>query len=206
MSANGLTIVGANFSRAARCIWLADELGIAFDHDPIAYSDPALKAAPYVVRAPMGKVPAIDDRGFELWESMAINYYLANQAPNALWPSDVQSQALIMQWSFWGMAEVEKAGIAAGLHTGILPAEQRNPDTLAGGMKVLARPLAVLELALQGRDYLLGATFTLADLNCAGIMWPMHAGKTDLAAWPNAEAWLDRCLTRPAAIKAFALP
>ncbi|WP_091737493.1 glutathione S-transferase family protein [Phenylobacterium immobile] len=206
MSATGLTIYGAHFSRAARCIWLAEELGVAFEHDPIAYADPALKAPPYVTRAPMGKVPAIDDHGFELWESMAINYYLANQAPNALWPADVRSQALIMQWSFWGMAEVEKAGIAAGLHTGILPAEQRNPETLAGGMKVLAKPLSVLELALHGRDYLLGADFSLADLNAASIMWPMHAGKTDLTAWPRAAAWLDRCLTRPAAINAFALP
>lgn len=206
MSADGLTIFGARFSRAARCIWLANELGIAFEHDPIAYLDPALKAPPYVTRAPMGKVPAIDDRGFELWESMAINYYLANTAPNPLWPSDLKARALIMQWSFWGMAEVEKAGIAAGLHTGILPAEQRNPETLAAGMKTLARPLGVLEQALDGRDHLLGGDFTLADLNCAGIMWPMHAGKTDLSAWPRAAAWLDRCLTRPAALAAFALP
>jgi len=206
MSLDGLTIYGAHFSRAARCIWLCQEIGIPFEHEAVPYSDPSLKQQPYLGRNPMGKVPAIEDHGFHLWESMAINFYLANKQPNALWPTNLREQALVMQWSFWGMSEVEKSGIALGLHTGLLPAENRSAEAVENARKLLARPLAVLEGALAGQDYLLGDAFSLADLNAASILWPIHAGKAELPDCPNVQAWLARCLERPAALSAFAPP
>ena len=49
-----------------------------------------------------------------------------------------------------------------------------------------------------GRDYLLGSSFTVADLNLASILSWSRPIKFDFAPFPNAGAWLDRCLARPA--------
>jgi glutathione S-transferase len=61
----------------------------------------------------------------------------------------------------------------------------------------------VLDAALAQNRYLLGPEFTVADLNVAAVI--SRAAAMDLSAWPNLEAWLTRCLERPAARKALAL-
>ena len=70
-------------------------------------------------------------------------------------------------------------------------------------LKVLGPPFGVLDAALAGRDYLVRDGFTVADLNVAAVM--SRALDMDLGATPNLAAWLSRCLTRPAALKARAL-
>ena len=77
-----LRIYGIAASRAIRALWMAEELGLAYEHVPIHYRDdpdgPLGKNNPQFRRAnPLGRVPAIDDDGYTLWESMAINLYLA---------------------------------------------------------------------------------------------------------------------------------
>jgi glutathione S-transferase len=64
----------------------------------------------------------------------------------------------------------------------------------------LAAPFRVLDRALAGQPYLLGDSFTVADLNVAAVL-----GRTlemDLSATPHLAGWLKRCLDRPAARKA----
>ncbi|MDX2292879.1 MULTISPECIES: glutathione S-transferase N-terminal domain-containing protein, partial [Streptomyces] len=83
-----LTIYGCYRSRASRNLWLASELGVPFKHVPViqAYrlKDPNAADAPLHTRAPAfleinpnGHIPSIDDDGFRLHESLAINLYLA---------------------------------------------------------------------------------------------------------------------------------
>jgi len=68
---------------------------------------------------------------------------------------------------------------------------------------VLAAPFAVLDKALAESAYLLGADFTVADLNVAAVV--SRAIDMDLSASPHLKNWLMRCLERPAARKALAL-
>nr|WP_255560336.1 glutathione binding-like protein [Reyranella sp. MMS21-HV4-11] len=76
--------------------------------------------------------------------------------------------------------------------------DKRKPEAVAEAQKMLPKPLAVLNGALEGRDYLLGSTFTVADLNLASILSWAKPIKFDFAPFPNVNAWLDRCLSRPA--------
>ncbi len=62
---------------------------------------------------------------------------------------------------------------------------------------MLVAPFKVLDAAVSGRPYLLGDDFTVADLNVAAVI--SRAIEMDLTATPNLEAWLTRCLERPAA-------
>ncbi len=84
------------------------------------------------------------------------------------------------------------------LHRMLLPEEQRKPERAERAEQALQQPLAVLEGALQGRDCLLGGGFTVADLNVAGVLAWAVRGKVALEAFPTVQAWLWRCLERPA--------
>jgi glutathione S-transferase len=84
-----------------------------------------------------------------------------------------------------------------------LPPADRDPQRLAEALKVLERPLKVLDGALAGRSYLLGEDFTVADLNVAAVI--SRAIDMDMSTTPRVGEWLKRCLDRPAARAAQAL-
>jgi glutathione S-transferase len=134
-----------------------------------------------------------------LWESLAINLYLARRyGAGTLWPATVEDEGHLFQWSFWAMTELEPVLLPILMHRRILPAAQRDAAIAASAEKKLLAPLTVLEGALRGRTYLLGDAFTAADLNVAAVLgWAVLAG-IDLQRWPQATAWLQRCVDRPA--------
>ncbi len=66
------------------------------------------------------------------------------------------------------------------------------------GEEALQKPLAVLNDALEGRDYLLDGEFSVADLNVASVLSWARMGQLDMSAVPNVDAWLTRCMERPA--------
>jgi glutathione S-transferase len=88
----------------------------------------------------------------------------------------------------------------------LLPAEKRDEKVAQRVIDALRAPLAVLDGALQGKHYLLGNSFTIADLNVASVLsWAIPA-KLDMSATPAAQAWLQKCLSRDANKKARGLP
>ena len=95
-----LRIYGSPNSRALRTLWMAAELGLKYDHKDWLPRSPETKTAEYHAVNPNARVPSIDDDGFILSESMAINLYLAKKHKK-LYPADPQHEALAWQWSFW---------------------------------------------------------------------------------------------------------
>ena len=72
-----LKIYGVPLSRAYRALWMANELGLDYENVPVHFADGSAKTPEYLAVNSNGRIPAIDDNGFKLWESMAINLYLA---------------------------------------------------------------------------------------------------------------------------------
>ncbi len=193
-----LIIHGAFNTRTSRVTWMALELGLDFDHNPIHYSDGSTRTPEFLAINPNGTLPAIQDGDLCLWESLAINLYLANKHGGDLAPRDAAEMGLAMQWSFWAATEVEEAALDALKHRLLLPEGDRDEAALAAAEAKLAKPLSVLDGVLADRDYLFGGRFTVADLNVAAVVGWAKFAKLDLSAWPNLTAWLDRCLGRPA--------
>lgn len=75
-----LVIYGSPRSRTLRVLWMAAELGLEYEHVPLAFDDPALKQPAFLRINPAGAIPAIVDDGFALSESLAINLYLAKRS------------------------------------------------------------------------------------------------------------------------------
>ena len=95
---------------------------------------------------PNGHVPVIEDDGFVLWESMAINLYLAKKyGAGKLYPTRLEDEARAWQWSFWGMTEIERPVLTALFNRAILPENQRDPAAADAAEKTLAATLKVLD-------------------------------------------------------------
>jgi glutathione S-transferase len=199
-----LRIYGVARTRAFRAIWMAKELGLDYEHVPIEIGAAGARKPEYLAVNPNGRLPAIDDDGFVLWESQAITLYLAKKhSPGRLYPATLEGEGKAWQWSLWAANEVERAVNIWSLHAVRLPPEDRDAQKRADALAVLAAPFRVLDGALGDSPYLLGSEFTVADLNVAAVS--SRAMGMDLAATPRLADWIKRCHDRPAARAALKL-
>ena len=177
------------------------ELGLDYEHIPVEIGQAGARQPDYLAINPNGRLPAIDDGGFVLWELLAITLYLAKKhSTGRLYPATLEGEAKAWQWSLWSVQEVDRGCNIWSLHAVRLPPAERDPQRLAEALKVLDGPFRVLDGALADRPYLLGDDFTVADLNVAAVI--SRAIDMDLSATPRLGAWLRRCLERPAAREA----
>jgi glutathione S-transferase len=80
----------------------------------------------------------------------------------------------------------------------LLPVEQRDEKAAQAAVEALKTPIKALDSALEGKEYLLGKNFSIADLNVASVLSWAPMMKLDLSATPRVEAWLQKCLGRDA--------
>ncbi len=199
-----LRIYGIARTRAFRVLWIAEELGLAYEHLPIEIGDAGAGAPEFRNLNPNGRLPFIDDGGFVLFESLAITLYLAKKhSAGILYPGTLEGEAKTWQWTSWALNEVDRGVNIWSLHAVRLPAAERDAAKRAEALKVLVAPFKVLDAAVAKQNFLLGGDFTVADLNVAAVI--SRAVDMDLSAVPSLKAWLTRCLARPAARKALAL-
>ncbi len=192
-----LKIYGIPQSRALRCLWMARELDVPHDNIQVHFTK-TRDSAELLGANPNARIPAIDDAGFRLYESMAINLYLAKKygAGKDFATATLEEDALATQWSFWVMTEIEKPLLGLMLHAvGMRVIEEAVLDQ---NRTDLARPMAVLEAHLADRPWLLGDRFTVADLNVASVMVWGRFAKYDFSPYPQVAGWLKRCTSRPA--------
>ena len=200
-----LKIYGVPASRAFRVMWCAKELGL--DYDNVAIPPRAAQMpAEYRAVNPGMKVPALDDGGFVMTESAAINLYLAKKyGAGKLWPASAEDQARAVAWAFWAMTECEMLGLDIALHRVRLPPEQRVAATANKAEQALAKPLAVLEAQLKAGGNVLGKDFSVADLVVASVLFVITRAPFNWAPFPVVKAWLDKSFARPAAAAAIKL-
>jgi glutathione S-transferase len=198
-----LKIYGYPQSRAIRTLWLCEEAGIPYELVETLTADGGTRTAQYLKINPAGHIPAIDDDGFKLSESMAINLYLAKKY-GKLYPREPQAEAKTWQWSFWVMSELDAPIVRWIVHAMLLPPEVRDVKIAREAREAMEWPLQVLNGELAGRQYLVEPdVFTVADLNVASVLYRLLF--VDLTGKPDLAAWLKRCWDRPAAKKARAL-
>jgi len=196
-----IKLYGVPRSRALRSLWMLEELGVPYENVKINTTGDS-RTPEFLRINPNGHVPVLQEDGLTLWESLAINLYLARKYDKGLWPKTVEDEGRVFQWSLWAMTELEEPIITALRHRVLYPEDQRDPKQAEAAAQRFTAPLKVLDGALAGKSYLLGETFTVADLNVAGVMMLAGAAKLDTSSAPNVQAWLSRCTSRPALAKA----
>jgi glutathione S-transferase len=200
---------GRNSGNSARALFALAEAGAAFTPrlvDPKAGEN---RSAAYLAVNPMGKIPALVDGPLRLWESNAINWYVAEKHPaSRLVPSSPEGRALVLRWLFFQSAHVSPACAQVYRTTNARVraywGSRSDPAAAAEGRRELQRYLPVLEAALDERDFL-ERDLTLADIAFLPHLAFVVEGGFDLGPWPRLGAWLDRLAARPAWQKTRAL-
>jgi glutathione S-transferase len=199
-----IQLYGIAGSRALRPLWALEEVGVAYELVPTNFMGDN-KQAEYLKLNPNGRIPTLVDGSFVLFESMAINLYIAKKYGAAvLQPKSLEDEARAVQWSFWVMTECEPHLIQIMLHKVMMPEAMRKPEVVKTSAEALDKPLRVLDAALAGRETLLGGAFDIADLNVASVLGLANVGQFDLSPWPNVKRWMGTCLARPAFARALA--
>jgi glutathione S-transferase len=123
-----IRLYGTAISRANRCLWALEELGLAYEHVPTRFNEES-KTREYLHINPNGRVPTLVDGDEVLWESIAINLYLADKyGAVPFWPRSPEERGKVYQWSLWAVNEIEPRASTLMAHRMWNPPEQRDPE------------------------------------------------------------------------------
>lgn len=184
-------------SRAFRALWLLEETGAPYDLVRVDLAEGAPAGSPLRAVNPMGKVPALEDRGVPMAESGAIALYVADRFPEAgLSPAiGAHDRATFLHWLFFAATCVEPALLQKmkGIELSPMQAGWGSTETV----------LSVLEARLTAHPYIAGERFTAADtLLATDLRYFIEVFKV-LAPRPAFTAYLERCAGRPALLRAL---
>jgi glutathione S-transferase len=177
---------------------MLEEMGEAYQLVEKSTRADELQSAEYVRLNPNARIPTLVDGDFVLWESMAINLYLAQKYAGPMHCADPRVLGLAAQWSFWAMLEMEALLLELLNHRAVLPEFARDASYTERDELLLGKPLGVLNNTLAERDHLAVGQFSVADLNVASILVWGKMGRLNLSPYPKLARWLDSCLARPA--------
>lgn len=191
-----ITLYGSARSRASRSLLALEEFGLPYEHQPLRPWERPSDLATVQEINPNTRVPVLRDGDLLVWESMAVNLYLGDRYGGPIWPDDAAKRARLYQWSVWSQTSLDVAARHRARVGGDVPVRARaEAERLAA--------LAILDRALAAQSYLLGETFTLADLNVAATLSePWENGRIDGDLDPTAHGlsalanWLARCAGR----------
>jgi len=174
-----LKLYGGSRSRASIVQWYLEELGVPYDYVLLDMQAGEHRQPDYLAINPMGKVPAIMDEDFQLWESGAILLYLAQKYGNL---NGLEEQATIAQWILFANAT---------LGPGIFVEASRERE-----MPKLFPPL---EQRLQNQPFLLGDKLTVADVAVGSYLSyiPIML-QLDLGEYPAISDYIKRLSERAA--------
>lgn len=194
-----LTIWGrSNSANVQKVLWAADEMGLAYDREDVGGAFGRTQEPPYSDMNPNARVPTIVDDGFVLWESNAIVRYLASKHDSGgLAPADPQAFADADRWMDWQQTTV--LPFMTPIFWGLVrtPEAERDAAAIEAARKTGIQVWSILEDRLQGRDFILGGSLTMADIPLAIQAYRWLTLVEDRPSMPALEAWLENCRVRP---------
>ena len=137
---------------------MLEELGEPYELVILGDRASRLADREHLARHPMGRVPVLEDDGGGVFESGAICLYLADTYPQAglLPPTGTHERGLAYQWSFFAYTELQARAMQIRL--------AGSPEAAEAPAKALREAVDVVDQALEGKEFLVGDRFTVADL------------------------------------------
>ncbi|MGB0561964.1 MAG: glutathione S-transferase family protein [Spirulinaceae cyanobacterium] len=180
-----LKLYGGARSRASIVQWYLEEIGVPYEFVLLDMAAGEHRQAGYLALNPMGKVPAIREDDYILWESGAILLYLAQK--HGHWPESQEAQGQIYQWAFFANSTLSVALINEATRDAELP-----------------RLLGPVDAMLAQQPFLMGAEFGIVDVILGSILaYGVLMFKLDYRPYPAIAAYVEQLMARPAFKKAI---
>jgi glutathione S-transferase len=198
-----LKLYHAPITRSIRIRWLLEELGLPYELATIEFVPPS---APFTQHTPTGKFPALEDGEVVMFESGAILEYVLERYGNGRLAPTVgtPARAAFLQWVHFSEATLMPPLGQLAWNLIFKSEAERNVGAVAEARRMAAAALQVVERALAGKDYLLGADFSAADIMMAyglqsargfGVLGDEHPGLGRYLARLEARPALQRAIS-----------
>ncbi|CAI1672387.1 glutathione S-transferase N-terminal domain-containing protein [Serratia fonticola] len=195
---------------------MLEEIGLPYEAHLIDIGKNETWTPEFLSLNPNGKIPAIldpagpDGKPLALFESGAILLYLAEKCGKFL-PKDPAQRYETIQWVFFQMASVGPMFGQLGFFHKFAGREYEDKRPFERYQKESKRLLGVLEERLQGRDWIMGAEYTIADISLLGwvrnlIGFYEARDVVEFDNFPLVGQWLERGLARPAVQRGINIP
>ncbi|KVA58112.1 glutathione S-transferase [Burkholderia cepacia] len=194
-----MKLYGFAGTRSQRALWGLKELDADFEFVSVNLLQGEHKRPEFLRLNPAGKVPVLVDGDLVIPESAAIVLYLADKYPEkALLPVDPALRAQAYRWVMFAVTELEQPLWRITRHSFLYPPEKRSPADIELAREDFRTMAAILDKHLEGREFIVGDTLTVADCVTAYLIdW---AGECNLIeSFPQLRAYLERLYARPKA-------
>jgi glutathione S-transferase len=195
-----LIIYGFDFSSPANKVrFAANAMGLTYEYRQVNLLAGEQKSPEFLKLNPIGRVPAIDDNGFKVFESAVIIKYLADKNNSSLYPKDLQKRTIIDQWIDFSNIHVATALARITFNRVMykLLNVEKDERSLNDGIKFLGNFLPIIEKQLKEHKYLAGNEMSLADINLLAVLDPAELSSVDLSAYPSIVNWRKNLKTQP---------
>lgn len=181
---------------------VANHLGLDYTLRLVDLSKGAHKQPDYAALNPNTLTPTLKEGDFVLWESNAIQQYLASKKPESgLLPEDPAARASVTRWQFWDNAHWGAATMAFTyeyLAKPLMGMGAPDPAALAKGEEMFHRVAKVLDGQLKGNKFVTGDTLTLADFTLGARMNAAEMAHFPVAPYPEINRWFATLQKLPA--------
>jgi GST-like protein len=185
-----------------------EEAGLDYEIHPVNIGAGDQFKPEFLAFSPNNRMPAIIDRApadggeaITVFESGAILQYLAEKTGRFL-PADLRGRKTVMEWLFWQMGGL---GPMAGQnhHFGVY-APEKIPYAITRYVNETNRLYGVLDRRLEGRAFIAGDDYSIADMACYPWVLLWERQQQTLSDFKNLERWLHAIEARPATQRAYA--
>ncbi len=175
---------------------MLEECGLKYQTMPLNMKERQHKSSEYLRLNPNGKVPTLVDGDFVIWESIAINRYLAEKYKPELLGSTIEDRGLIEQWSVWSMVDFQPPLVDILIQMLFVPEGHRDMALVEKCRAKLPEKFQILDSHLRNREYIVSNYFSLSDLNVASVANIALGLQMDLSTYPHMLDWLKRMKER----------
>ncbi len=187
-----LTIYGSDLSSPANKVrFVANYLGIAHEYRQMNLREGEHKQEWFLNINPIGKIPAMSDGDFNLFESGAITKYLSDKANSNIYPKDLKQRAIVDQWIDFSTLHISVNMSKVTFNRLFAPRMgfSASQESIADGEKFLSQQLPCIEKQLTQHKYLAGAQITLSDFSLLAALDPAELSGIDLNQYSRISAW-----------------
>jgi len=187
-----LKIYYAPLSAAANKVRMcANALGLQYEAVGVDLRSGEQRRPEYLAINPFGKVPAIDDDGFFVFESNAIMKYLCRKVDSEFYPQELYAQATVDSWCDFSASLLAPAIGRVVFNRLLAPAlgASVSEESLEDGLRFIGNYLPVIEARLEASTFIAGPAMTIADLAILGALDPAEACNIELSGFSRLYTW-----------------
>jgi glutathione S-transferase len=186
-------------TRSIRVRWMLQELGVDFESITVNLAVGEHHDPEFLKINPAGRVPVLIDDDLVLTESVAIVLYLAEKYPHkGFLPIDIKQRSQVYRWLLFAVTELEQPLWRIARHTSLYPEPLRLPAEISLARQDFTDMVAVMEAHMQGHQFIIGNTVTVADFVCAYTLdWANEVQLLD--GCPQLLQYMERMYARPSA-------